>query len=967
MKKALLITLLLGATLGTAAQQKFKIIYGSLENSFTRKAVIGAKAELLLPDSTVIDSMRIREDLDVDQTPSAWFLRTRGSGKYILRFSHESYDTQYVNVNLHFHRREVAIDHGAVLLRRPSREVKLGEVVVRATRIKFFQHGDTMVYNADAFQMPEGSMLDALIRQLPGAELKDDGRIFVNGKFVESLTLNGRDFFKGNNQVMLDNLPSYMVQNVKVYEKASDADLFLHRTTANKKLTMDVNLKRQYAIGWIGNVEAGAGTSDRYLARLFAMRFTPQSRLTAYGTVNNLNDTRKPGQEGSWTPADLTGGLMASKIGGIDYSVNDKRHRFDIEGNAQLKHTNSDTRYHSTRVNFLTGGDTYERAFYGDKNTNTEFDTWHGFALKQHRFQFSFNPHFNYRKYHSSEQNLSGTFASDPAERFGASLADSLASPQAGTLLRSLALNRSLWAMKQNGHQLSADFAAEGILRMSHSSDGITFDATGRYDDQQEDRFRHYRLDYPQTQAAGTYRNEYHNLHPARGYNFYEGITYLFTLPNNMEFDYSYAYKQDYSRGLRQLYRLDRLQGWGADQSQALGLLPVGTDSLQTGRDIANSFHSYDHKYTHVANVAMGWQITNMSNLDQWYFKVALPVTCQTDRLSYLRGSLDTCLTRHDAFLDPNIYVVRKTHNMQHIFQFQYREETSTRNLANILPVRDDMDPLNVTLGATRLKNTHTHCVLATYRNNSTRLQRYFNLYADYNIVQNKQVTGYTYDRLTGVRTYTPDNVNGNYWSTLSADYTCPLDHLKHLTLTLKNYTKYTADVNLIQTSGAATATRSLVHTLYQYEYAKLSYDFGKLKLTAKGSCTWNRATSHRTDFSTVSAHTFDYGLTAQLDLPWNMHLSTDLTQYSRRGYNDHSMNTNDLVWNARLSKTFFHGQMQLLLDGFDMLGQLSSTSHSLDGQGRTETFYNVIPRYAMLHFVYHLNVKPKKNHSQGA
>jgi hypothetical protein len=275
MKKALLITLLLGATLGTAAQQKFKIIYGSLENSFTRKAVIGAKAELLLPDSTVIDSMRIREDLDVDQTPSAWFLRTRGSGKYILRFSHESYDTQYVNVNLHFHRREVAIDHGAVLLRRPSREVKLGEVVVRATRIKFFQHGDTMVYNADAFQ-------------------------------------------------------------------------------------------------------------------------------------------------------------------------------------------------------------------------NTEFDTWHGFALKQHRFQFSFNPHFNYRKYHSSEQNLSGTFASNPAERFGASLADSLASPQAGTLLRSLALNRSLWAMKQNGHQLSADFAAEGILRMSHSSDGITFDATGRYDDQQEDRFRHY-------------------------------------------------------------------------------------------------------------------------------------------------------------------------------------------------------------------------------------------------------------------------------------------------------------------------------------------------------------------------------------------------------------------------------------------------------------------------------------------
>ena len=49
-------------------------------------------------------------------------------------------------------------------------------------------------------------MLDALIRQLPGVELKDDGRILVNGRYVENLLLNGEDFFKGEPSVMLENL-----------------------------------------------------------------------------------------------------------------------------------------------------------------------------------------------------------------------------------------------------------------------------------------------------------------------------------------------------------------------------------------------------------------------------------------------------------------------------------------------------------------------------------------------------------------------------------------------------------------------------------------------------------------------------------------------------------------------------------------------------------------------------------------
>lgn len=167
----------------------------------------------------------------------------------------------------------------------------------------FYQKGDTVVYNADALTLSEGSMLDAIIRQLPGVEMREGGEIYVNGRYVEQLLLNGKDFFDKDRQLMLDNMPSYMVKNVKVYEKESDLNKFTGLKVDEKKLVMDVNLKKEYKIGFVLNAQAGVGTENRYLSRLFALRFTPLSRLAIVGNVNNLNDGRRPGENTSWTPA----------------------------------------------------------------------------------------------------------------------------------------------------------------------------------------------------------------------------------------------------------------------------------------------------------------------------------------------------------------------------------------------------------------------------------------------------------------------------------------------------------------------------------------------------------------------------------------------------------------------------------------------------------------------------------------
>ena len=106
----------------------------------------------------------------------------------------------------------------------------------------------------------------------------------------------------------------------------------------------------------------------------------------------------------------------------------------------------------------------------------------------------------------------------------------------------------------------------------------------------------------------------------------------------------------------------------------------------------------------------------------------------------------------------------------------------------------------------------------------------------------------------------------------------------------------------------------------------------------------------------------FNYGLTALVKLPWAMEISTDLTMYSRRGYATGSSNANDLVWNGRLTKSFPKLGLTFMLDGFDILNQLSNVTTVINSQGRTETYRNSLPRYFMAHVVYRLSKKQGRN-----
>ena len=185
----------------------------------TRKYIGNVSVVCISEDGSKRDTAKTQFGYHAYNRDCIFYLPNLKEGKYRLIINHEGYESYTQEYEVKARGKSGIFYFGDIYIKRKPKEHALGTATVTATKVKLYTKGDTLVFNADAFQLAEGSMLDGLIRQLPGAELKDDGRILINGKLVESLLLNGDDFFKGNNKIMLDNLPSYMVNQVKVYEK----------------------------------------------------------------------------------------------------------------------------------------------------------------------------------------------------------------------------------------------------------------------------------------------------------------------------------------------------------------------------------------------------------------------------------------------------------------------------------------------------------------------------------------------------------------------------------------------------------------------------------------------------------------------------------------------------------------------------------------------------------------------------
>ena len=825
----------------------------------------------------------------------------------------------------------------------------LGEVTVTASKVKFYMKDDTLVYNADAFLLPKGSMLDVLIRQLPGVEFRDDGGIYVNGKYVESLLLNGKDFFDGDKNIMLNNLGAYTVKDVAVYDKMGDRSMLAGRNLGDGQYVMDVRLKKEYMSGYIGNAEVGAGTSDRYLARLFGMWYTNISRVTLVGAANNLNDNRTPGRNDSWRPT-TTAGDQRTKMVALDYFVGpDNGKRWEFSGNTSVEHYRNHDESVMNRVNFLPSGDTYENSFSNAVSHELSVNTANRLLIRRASKYLGLNQNLNYRKNDRSGSTLSGAFNSE-AEELTRNLLEQMFSGEATSMADNTA-NIALQKSLMSGHSLTAGGSAYGSIKMPGLPDLLSLSVKGDYTGRDYDNFNLYDIRYPIT-GTRSLTNQYIANSPDRSWKISVMPSYDLIYSEEADITATLGFTHSSTTKDSYLYELDRL-----GEAGIFGQLPAGyTGTLD--RDRTYMSNEKDNRATLQINAINRIGLGNGGTLSYQL----LPILNFSSRsLDYCQGEYATRIDRHNVDIDfYNTYVLYRKGS--DCYKLLYNRTTNRADMIRMVNITDSRDPLNIFTGSPDLKNEAKNELSIEWNRIKGGRHRWMEMInLRYTFLNNAFVNGYSYDRESGVRTYRMCNVNGNYNLRLFNSLNKTFGTRDQFDIGSYTSVDYGEASDMVATTGTE-MTRTKVKTLILLENMQLNWTVGRHKFTLNGRFNWRDTHGDRTGFNSFSATTAQYGAAAVMALPLNFSLSTDLSLYTRRGYAYKELNTTKVVWNTRLSYTPKGGRWLFMLDGFDMLHQLDNVTYNVNPQGRTETFTNVLPRYALLHIQYRIMINPKKH-----
>jgi hypothetical protein len=179
------------------------------------------------------------------------------------------------------------LDMGAVKLQPDSRLME--EVLVVAERPPVMVRRDTIEFNAEAFKTLPSALVEDLLRKLPGVDVDAQGNIMVNGRKVNKLYVDGKEFFGSDPQMATKNLPANIIDKIQVTD---DKEQMLQNPDLPKgQIGQVINLKLKKAIkqGWFGKAYAGAGTGKRYELGGIANLFRDTLQVSLLGYTNNLN------------------------------------------------------------------------------------------------------------------------------------------------------------------------------------------------------------------------------------------------------------------------------------------------------------------------------------------------------------------------------------------------------------------------------------------------------------------------------------------------------------------------------------------------------------------------------------------------------------------------------------------------------------------------------------------------------
>ena len=926
--------LLMFAGTATFAQGNSRLgkISGSVIDADDQSPVMEATVQVLsLPDSTMVtgQSTDLNGRFSINVRP----------GNYALKISFIGYTSDVRRVSITKSKPNLNI--GTVKMHMDAVMLEAATVVAQAPEVTAV--ADTLVYNSSAYRVPEGSALEELVKKLPGAEVDENGKITINGKEITKIMIDGKEFFADDPNIAMKNLPVNIIDKVRAYDKQSDMARVTGIEDGEEETVLDLSVKPGMNHGFFGNVDGAYGTEDRYSAKLLANYFKDKKQFTVIGSANNVNDNSFPGGGGGFRRQE--NGLTAVKMLGANFATeNDK---FKSEGSINFNYKDADQISKQSSETFVsTESSSFKNAMDHTRNKTTNltadaFMEWRPDTMTT----LIFRPRIRYGKTDNSNGQNSYTFDQDPVystdELFNTDDITSLV-PEANIVNSVL----------KNSLSKSDDITAGGSViinrRLNSEGRNITFRGRYNYTNSSSEQFSLSETEYFQQTDEERFErlNRYINT-PTKNSEYNARLTYSEPIFKGGFLQFGYNFQYSHSTTDRSTY--DMPEEWTLDGNTSGGTL--NTDLSK------NATYNY---YNHQLDVSFRWIREKMR------FNIGMSFQPQRSTLSYSQGDYQVDTVRNVFNFTPTLdfrYRFSKTSQLR----IRYRGRSSQPDMIDLLPISDNTDPLNVTVGNPGLKPTFTNHLRVEYNIFKTETQRgmfsFFSFQNVLNDISNRRI----YNSETGGYTTMPENINGNWnlFGIVGSNIALRDKRFTINTFTRANYQNMVSYISDNQTTTDADKNTTKRLSLGERLRGTFRNDWWELSLNGSLDYTHSR-NSYQTS-NNMDTYQFSYGASTNVRLPWNMTISTDISQNSRRGYTDASMNRDELIWNAQIAQDFLKGNAATVsIQFYDILKNQSNISRTISAAMRQDTEYNAIYSYCMVHFIYRLNLFGGKQGQMG-
>ena len=888
------------------AQQSGVNVTGSVVEQGSDTPIEQATVRLL----NVKDSAMVRGV--VSARNGSFTLKNVKKGSYLLHITFIGYDPLYQPLQITGKKNPVNVGK----LELSDGAIELGEAVVIGKAPEVTVRNDTVEYNADSYKVTEGSVLEDLLKKMPGVEVDSEGKITVNGKEVKKVMVDGKEFFSDDPKVASKNLPAKMIDKLQVLDKKSDMAQMTGFDDGEEETVINLTVKPGMKQGWFGNAYGGYGSKDRYEGNAMVNRFVNNDQITFMGGANNTNNmgfsdlasTMFSGMGGGGGRRGGFGagsGITSSGNAGLNFSKEFKPDKLTLGGNTRYSHSDNDARSKSDRQNILPGdSSSYDNSEAMSRTKSDNFGVDFRLEWKPDTMtQLIFRPSFSFS--HSMNDNFSDATTLDNERD-------------------TVNTNKSSNYSESNGYNLNASIDFSRKL----NNKGRVFSATlsgGNSDSYSDGMNRSDIVYFNQTDALKNSIIDQRSRYDNKGFNYRAYVSWVEPIGHNNFIQATYSISQRKQEALKNVYNQD-----------ADGIYNV-LDSAYS-QSYRNNFISQRASLSFKSQRAK-FNYTIGLNLDRSY----------SSSENFVGDTTLSKITRKVVNLSPMAqfnYMFDKRTNLR----IMYNGRTSQPSMTQLQPVADISDPTNITIGNPDLNPRYTNNVFIRFQQFTPEKQRAFMIMANGSYIINDIVSYTSYNQETGVKTTTYKNVNGNYSGNVRMMLNTPLKNKK---FSINSMTM----ASFANSNGYINEEKNTNRNLILSERGGIDFRSSYLDLGVNGNIRYN-ATSNSLQKEN-NQNTFNYGAGGYttIYLPLNFKIESDVNWSTNSGYGD-GFKQNEVLWNASASKSFLkNNQGTLRFKIYDILQQRSNISRSVTASYIQDSEYNTLGSYFMVHFIYRFSI----------